>query len=336
MVRETDLAGARDLATANERDIGDGVVRRPERSRGHEPIPRADQPRDRMNRRGFERLVEGQWRKDPGHAPGHHGLAGSRRTDKQRVVTARGRHFQRAPGERLSDHVGEVAITAVGKCHRGRKRRFAIASRIVQCGDRLGERTDGIEVEAGDDCRLAVVRARQEERAEALAPRRRSHGQHATCGLNAAIERESAEQQHVVHITSLDKSCRGEDRDGNGQVERAPFFLDVGRSEADGDAVQWEIETRVADRTADAIAALPDAGVRQADHRERRNSERHVDFHVHRTGVDAEDRCGPYTGEHALARCKHTDSARLLGIVGASYRGRAVFTIRGRPGVRGK
>ena len=50
----------------------------------------------------------------PGQAAGQHGLAGSGRAEEQEVVAAGGGDLERAPGERLAAHVGQVGSGGIG------------------------------------------------------------------------------------------------------------------------------------------------------------------------------------------------------------------------------
>ena len=78
-------------------------------------------------------------------------------------------------------------------------------------------------------------------------------------------------------------------------------------------------ELRIALR--DAVAALAHARIGQADHRERRQAERDVDFDVDRRGLDAEDRGRPQAGQHALDPAKLVaprSSVRVLVLSGRS------------------
>ena len=78
----------------------------------------------------------------------------------------------------------------------------------------------------------------------------------------------------------------------------------VRRREVHRDPMRWELEAGVADSAADAVAALPHAGIRKADHREDGHAERDVDLHVHRTGIDAEHRRRSKARKHADRICK--------------------------------
>src|SRR5215212_3339338 len=72
-----------------------------------------------------------------------------------------------------------------------------------------------------------------------------------------------------------------------------------------------KIEAGIPDCRSDPITALADGRVGESDHREMGQSERDVDFNVHRIGVDAKDGSAAETGEHgAHSRCKTHDSRR--------------------------
>ena len=65
-----------------------------------------------------------------------------------------------------------------------------------------------------------------------------------------------------------------------------------------------KFEAGIADRTAHTVAALADARVGQADHRETGKPERDVDLDMDRVGLHTEHGCGPQAGEHAAAAAK--------------------------------
>ena len=142
LVRQADLTRPRRLTAADERDIGDRVVRRAKRPFGHEPGAAGEEAGDRMDRRDLERLLERQRRQHPGHAPRHHRLSGAGRPHHQGVVPAGRRDLERAPRERLSVHVREIPRTA-SRWRHGRRRIDHLARRegrgIVQRADRLGQ-----------------------------------------------------------------------------------------------------------------------------------------------------------------------------------------------------
>ena len=82
------LAGRGDSAAADEAGRGDRMVRRPERSLGHQPTG-ALTDRDTANPGGLDRLLRRQRREDRRQAAGKHRLACARWSIEQQVVTAR-------------------------------------------------------------------------------------------------------------------------------------------------------------------------------------------------------------------------------------------------------
>ena len=64
VVRQADLAGARDRAAAGERDVRHRVVRRAKRPCAQQPRPRREQPGNGVNGGDVERLVERQRRQN--------------------------------------------------------------------------------------------------------------------------------------------------------------------------------------------------------------------------------------------------------------------------------
>jgi hypothetical protein len=176
-----------------------------------------------------------------------------------------------------------------------------MGGRIVERADRLGERRDRQHAETRDDGGFAGVRRGQQNAVGPGAPSRSGDRQHATSGVNRAVQRQLAEQHELRHVTPFDDAGGGEDAERDRQVEGAAGLADVRGRQIDGDPVRRKLEAGITDGTPHAIPALAHAGVRQADHREHRQAERNVDFDVHRARLDAEDRRAPQTGEHALA-----------------------------------
>ena len=70
VVRETDLAGPRAGAAADECHIGGGVMRGPEGWGGQQTRTRGQEPRDRMDGGDLERVVKGERRQDAGQTDG--------------------------------------------------------------------------------------------------------------------------------------------------------------------------------------------------------------------------------------------------------------------------
>ena len=126
--------------------------------------------------------------------------------------------------------------------------------------------------------------------------------------MDRPVERQFAEEHAVGNLAPLDHSLRGEDAERNREVERGAGLSHVGRRQIHRDPVGWKLEPGVADRGAHPIAALPNARIRQADHREAGKAERDVHLHVDRTRINTEDGGGPKAGQHRLKPCKGRDA----------------------------
>ena len=97
----------------------------------------------------------------------------------------------------------------------------------------------------------------------------------------------------------LDDPVCGQHAERDGEVVGRPGLADIGRCKIHGNPVAGELEARVADSGAHAIPALADARIRQAHHRENRQTVGHVDLHNHGHRLDAENGCAPQAGKHA-------------------------------------
>ena len=253
---------------------------------------------DRVDGARLERLIEGQRRQDRRHAPGEHGLAAARRANQQQVVPSGRGNLERAAGETLTAHVGEVWLVARRR-GTGRGTRQPVGGRrVVQHPHGFGQGRDRPYAQPCDDSGFRRVRRRQQERRGALGARGHRDRKHAAGSLDRAVEGELPEQHHVFHGPALDHARGGEHAQSNRQVERGASLPHVGRRQVHRDAFGGKLEAAVADGRAHAIAALPHAGVGQADHREHREPERDVDFDVDRDGLDAENRGRPDAGQH--------------------------------------
>ena len=154
-----------------------------------------------------------------------------------------------------------------------------------------------------------------------MPPRRRGNRQHAARGLDAAIERQLAEQQDARDVAPRDVAGGGEDPEGNRQIEGRTGLADVGRREVHRHAVGRKLEPRVADRAAHAIATLPDARIRQADHLKRRQAKRDVDFDLHEARFDPKDGGRAHGGKHRQRQCKAWRNAFWAGNITVRPRG---------------
>jgi hypothetical protein len=295
VMREADFPGTRVWSTTDQRRIRNRMMRRPERTLRQQSSPRCHQAGNGVNRGYLERFVERQRREDPGNATSQHGLAGTRWTDKEQVVPACRGDLESTTRQQLTADIRKIRPIAwnVGgwlwDCDRG-------GSGIVQGVDGFAKRGDGQHHKAADDGGFTRVRSRQEYAGKSIASRPDGHRQHATCGMDRSVERQFPEQDEIGNLTAFDDPGGRKDAERDWQVERRTRLSDIGRREIHGDSVGREFETRVADRAPHAIPALADARIRQADHRERRQPERNIHFHVNGAGLDADDGRGAQAG----------------------------------------
>ena len=225
------------------------------------------------------------------------------RTGPQQVVAARRGDLKRSLGPRMATHVGEVEtvafrirVPAVGIVTVRRDVPLA-----VQVLESLVERRDRDDADAADDGGLGRVACRDEEARKAAAPAVKRHRQHAPDRADMAVEGELAEGDHVLDEPRLDDARRRQDAQRHRQVERRAFLANLRGGEVDRDAVHGEVEPRVPDRRAHAIAALAHGRVRQAHRREGRQARGHVHLDEDVCGLDAEDRGRAHPGQHGAS-----------------------------------
>src|SRR4051812_5725518 len=174
-------------------------------------------------------------------------------------------NLQRATRERLPVHVGEVAVVP----RRDRWRWWLVVrirscperGRIVQRANCLVERSDGVQLQAFDYRGFRPIGAGKQQSIEALTPCRGGNGKNASRGMNAPVERQLSEQEHIVYIAPRNDAAGGQHTERNRQIEGGAGLPDVRWSQIDGDAVFGKLETRVPDRAPHSIAALADRRV---------------------------------------------------------------------------
>ena len=99
---------------------------------------------------------------------------------------------------------------------------------------------------------------------------------------------------------------------GNGQVEGGAGLANVGGGQIHGDAVVGKLEPRVANRRPYAVPAFAHRGVRQADHREVRQAEGHVDLDQNGKSVYPEHRGAPKAGKHIDGCARRRSRPQLM------------------------
>ena len=115
VVRQADLAGARDRAAADEGHMRDGVMRRQKRPVAEQPATGGHQAGDRVDGRRFQGFVERRRGQDARQALGHHRLPGAGRPDEQIVMPARRGNLERPLGQQLAVDVEEIRCQRVSR-----------------------------------------------------------------------------------------------------------------------------------------------------------------------------------------------------------------------------
>ena len=172
---------------------------------------------------------------------------------------AGGGDLERPLGVGLAADVGEIDVVGRGRrCPRGCSR--GLFDLAVEEGDRLAERGGGEGAHPVDGRGLGAVADGDEQRPDpALAAGERDCERPAH-GLDLPVERQLADDGEGLRAP-LEETRRGEDAEGDRQVERRALLAQVGGSEVDSDAVGGKREAGVADGRAHALAALADGGV---------------------------------------------------------------------------
>ena len=123
--------------------------------------------------------------------------------------------------------------------------------------------------------------------------------------MDAAVERQLADEHEIPDFATLDCAGGRQHAERDRQVERGAGLPHVGGRQVHGHPLQRELEAAVPDGRPHAVAALAHAGIRQPDHRELRQPERHVHLDHDRDGLDPDDGGGAEAGEHVdFVRCK--------------------------------
>ena len=251
-------------------------MRRAERPRGEQAACRRQQPGDRVNRRWprAPRRTSAAAGSRPPAAP-----SSSCRRRAARSAACCGRRPPRSPGRaarapgrgRRRSRRRRPAVDGAGCCRRiARSATNASGSLSALTRPRSATRREQLDSPSTTAASPRLARG-SSSAAIAIAPRRRGNRQHAARRLDAAVERELAERA-ATSATSR--------RLTTPEAARTPSA--IGRSNDDPAlrmsagarltviAMRRELEAGVADGAPHAVAAFADAGVGQADHRERR------------------------------------------------------------------
>jgi hypothetical protein len=150
----------------------------------------------------------------------------------------------------------------------------------------------GVDVQAGDHGGLFGVGFGDDHAGNLSSAGLDGDGESAANTADAAVEGKLADEKAIGNFFLGEPAVGSDDAEGHGQVESGTFFLDVGGGEVDGDVRGRDVVAAILQRGADAVAALADGGVGQADGVEVvliALDAGAVDFHLNNVGIDAVD-----------------------------------------------
>ena len=249
-------------------------MRRAERTLGHQPGAAAA-PGDAVDARHLDRLRPRQRRQDRGQPPREHRLADPGGPESSRLwppaaamvsasTTSGGRGRRR---DRVALRQARATVSAAV----GRRRALAAAQRSRRPAPasspppRRGRRRGRPPPPAA-----AGRRAPPARRARFPRPPRARRGTERISPPSAEL----AEDRVALERVGRHLAARREDRARDGEVEARARLAQGRRREVDGDALERELEARVEDRRAHALARLAHRAVAQADDREARQARR--------------------------------------------------------------
>ena len=246
-----------------------------------------------MNAGGFDRFIERHRRQNGGDAFGQHGFSGAGRADQQNVVATGAGYFQGALGGHLTAHVAHIdgILIGFGEHLRGIDLdRFERFGRVDQI-DGLRQRFHAEDANAFDHRGFAGVGFGDDHVFDAAFARGERGGKGSAHGTHAAIQRKLAKENVRIENFAEESSLAASEPQRHGQIERRAFLANIRGREIDGDEVgSGKIESAIAQRGADALAAFFHRNVREADDGEMTfEGGRNVDFDFNQIGVDAED-----------------------------------------------
>jgi hypothetical protein len=207
-------------------------MRRAERPRGEDGMPRVGETRDAMYRARGDRLGVVERRQDRFERSREHRLAGSRRADKEEVMTAGCRDLECALGSFLSGNVLQVHRMPHrrGTRRHGRRRN---ARPTFEMFDDLAKRREAERVDTAGG-RLAPVRDGDEHLAHATLGGMADARHRASDRTKRAIERELPKAQRGDVHAQLPTCAK--DSKGDRQLEPGAFLATLGRRQVHRDA----------------------------------------------------------------------------------------------------
>src|SRR5271163_4527741 len=131
--------------------------------------------------------------------------------------------------------VERVSMVLAKKALRIDTKRLRIETAAVQQLADLNQGADGKYVYPLNNGCLRRITFGNDKIGDTTRTRSDRNGQHTGNRAQRAIEPELADQQVLRQVLQLQRTVSTENSDGDGQVETRSFFLEIGRSQIDGD-----------------------------------------------------------------------------------------------------
>jgi hypothetical protein len=219
--------------------------------------------------RDLDGLAAVHRRQDRREAPGQHRLPGSGWAGQEQVVAAGGGDDQRVDGGVLPADVAEVGQRGIVGDLRGCACRRGLGGHAVQHGRRLGQRRHPEDLHLVNQGSLADARGPDDQAREAAAPGALRDGKGPAACPHLATERQLAEDGMGRQALDGHLLARGQDTQGDRQVEARPGISQVRRREVDRHPARGEREALVLQGRAHPLARLADRAVAETDDGER-------------------------------------------------------------------
>ncbi len=168
---------------------------------------------------------------------------------------------------------------------------------VREDGDQLAEAADAEDGDPGDERGLARRLLGDDDLPVSGVGGGEDGGQDAADGADASVESEFADEDEVGDGARVDPLGGAEYGGGDGQIKAAASFGDGRRAEADGEFLLGPFAAGIDDGGADAVAALGEALVGEADEGEGGDAGFEVGLYFDDDAFDADEGDGAGAGE---------------------------------------
>ncbi len=206
-------------------------------------------------------------RQDARETTREHRLARARRSPEQQAMPSGRGDLERSLRERLATHLAQAGRAVVRRGPRRRLRRRT-GERIAthQMIEHLAERVGAEHADARRVPGEGEGVPRYDDLLHTGVPQRQDRGERAARRAQSAVERELAEEASPREPLGVEGVAgRGQDRDGDREVEPRALLAQLRRGEIHGHAPIREGQARGGDRAADPRRALAHGGLGQPD-----------------------------------------------------------------------